>query len=87
MGMSEIILTGRKTQIKKERNYYHITALVTSYSSALVPSALCILWSGVLKRSFGVEYWNGVESNFEVENTLVLFIIIYHRTCVKVKNE
>ena len=22
--------------------------------------ALCILWSGVLEQSFGVEYWSGV---------------------------
>ena len=29
-------------------------------------AARCILWSGVLERSFGVEYWSGVESNFGV---------------------
>ena len=44
-----------------------------------INKALCILWSGVLGRSFGVDYWSG--------NTLVLFIIRYSRTCVKVKNE
>ena len=49
--------------------------------------ALCILWSGVLERSFGMEYWDGVVSNFGLENTLILFIIRYNRTCVKVKNE
>ena len=34
-----------------------------------------------------MEYWSGVESNFVVENTLVLFIIRYNRTCVKVTND
>ena len=29
-------------------------------------------WSGVLERSFGVEYWSEVDSNFRVENGLVL---------------
>ena len=53
----------------------------------LIILALCILWSGVLERSFGVEYRNGVESNFGVENTLVFFIIRYNRRCVKIKNE
>ena len=41
--------------------------------------ALCILLSGVLEWSIGVE------SNFGVENTLVSFIIKYNRTCFKVK--
>ena len=40
-------------------------------------------WSGVLECGIG----SGVESNFGAENTLVLFIIRYNRTCVKVKNE
>ena len=30
--------------------------------------ALCILWSGVLERSVGVEYSSGVESDFEMAN-------------------
>ena len=30
--------------------------------------ALCILWSGVLERSVGVEYWSEVESDFGVAN-------------------
>ena len=29
-----------------------------------------------MERSFGVEYWSGVESNFGVENVLVLLNII-----------
>ena len=30
-----------------------------------------ILWSGVLEWSFGVEYWCGLESNFEVAKILI----------------
>ena len=30
--------------------------------------ALCILWSGVLERSVGLEYWSGVESDFGAAN-------------------
>ena len=33
--------------------------------------APCILWSGVLERSYGVEYWSGEESNFGVAKFLL----------------
>ena len=40
-----------------------------------------------MEWSFVVECWSGVESSFGVENALVLFIIRYNRTYVKVKNK
>ena len=33
--------------------------------------AVCILWSGVLERSDGVEYWSGLETNFGVAKILI----------------
>ena len=35
-----------------------------------VQMAPCIIWSGVLERIYGVEYWSGVESNFGVAKIL-----------------
>ena len=39
---------------------------------------LCILWSGVLEQSFGVEYWSGVDSNFGGQKYLLFsYKIVY----------
>ena len=42
--------------------------------------APCILWSGVLERSFGAEYWSGVESDFGVAkvewSAVVMFVCV-----------
>ena len=37
--------------------------------------ALCILWSGVLERSYGVEYWSVVVSSFGVIWNMVLEVV------------
>ena len=72
--------------------YLNLTAAVTGtvYTTSLNFTAkdgtvYSMEWS--LGVEFGVGYWSGLESNFGVGNTLVLFIIRYSRTCVKVKKK
>ena len=47
----------------------HVDSL---HDDSVVSEGTVYLWSGVLEWSLGVEYWSGVESNFGVDNGLVL---------------
>ena len=61
-----------------------IRIISNCYKEACQEFSLCIVWSGVLEWSFGVEYWIEVESNFGVVNRLVLSVNLfrcYHTRC------